>query len=284
MGNIEYLQRTIEYIEDHLKQPLTIDDCAQVACFSKYHFHRIFGMVVGFTLMEYVRKRRLYHAMVDVLQGKRILDIALDYGYNSERAFSRAFLQEFAQIPSQCRNIKYSIPPKPVLAEMIDQMNGGIAMDYLSDVRIGNLDEMTVASAVRISKDPEDEVIAYLNDWAEKTGVGAGARRFGFDVPISDEEQSNGLRGYEYWVVVEQAVDVPDDVQLKKVEGCKYAILRITDPFANPFERIPAGWKQLVAWVDSKGYKTSRDRERYWLEEVVEVDGKVYMDVYFPIE
>lgn len=283
MSHLEYLQKAIDFVEENLNKDITIDDCAFAAGFSKYHFHRLFGIYVGVPLMEYIRKRRLCHAMADITHGKRILDVALEYGYGSERSFCRAFLQEFGQTPSKCRNVKYSIPPKPILSEL-GPMNGGIRMDYLSDIRIDNLATMTVASAVRISKEPEDDVIKFMEQWATKAGIGPGARRFGFDVPVSDQEQKDGLRGYEYWVAVDDGVSVSDGIKLKKVEGCKYAVLRITDPFVDPFERIPLGWKKLVAWVNEKGYQTSCDKERYWPEEVIEVDGVTHMDIYFPIE
>jgi AraC family transcriptional regulator len=283
LSHLEHLQKAIDYIEDNLNREISLDDCAFVAGFSKYHFHRLFGVYVGMPLMEYIRKRRLRHAMVDILHGKRILDIALEYGYGSERAFSRAFLQEFGQTPSQCRKVQYSIPPKPILLEL-SPMIGGYPMDYLSDIRIESLATMTVASAVRVSREPENDVIQLMNLWAQKRGMAPDTRNFGFDVPVSEQEEQAGLRGYEYWLVVDEGTPVSEGVQLKKVEGCKYAVLRITDPFADPFERIPSGWKKLVAWINEKGYKTSCDKERYWPEEVIEVDGLTYMDIYFPIE
>lgn len=283
MNYFEHLQKTIDYIEENLKESITIDDCAHVVGFSKFHFHRLFSLIVGYSVMEYIRKRRLYYAMVDVLCGKRILDVALEYGYSSERTFSRAFQQEFGQIPSRCRNSRYAIPSKPVLTQILNSAHGGFLMDYFSEVRIDKLNCMTVASARRISNNPEDEAVTYMTKWAEKTGIG-NSRRFGFDIPVTEEEQNRGLRGYEYWVSVDENVLTPDDITLKNVEECKYAILRITDPFIDPFERIPMGWKKLASWVNSKGYKTSCEKERYWLEEVLEIEGLVIMDIYFPIE
>lgn len=143
---IECLQRTIDYIEERLKEPLSIEECAQYAGFSKFHFHRLFGIHLDVTLMEYVRRRRLGYAMLEVMQGKRILDIALDYGYSSERAFSRAFQQEFGQLPSSCRNAGYIMPPKPVLGQQVNQLRGGGTVDYLSEVSIGSLESMDVVS------------------------------------------------------------------------------------------------------------------------------------------
>ncbi|MNZ62821.1 Regulatory protein SoxS [compost metagenome] len=284
MNYLEYMQKTIDYIEESLKESISIHDCAQVSGFSKYHFHRLFSMFVGLPVMEYIRKRRLYHAMIDVLDGKRVIDIALDYGYSSERAFSRAFSQEFGQIPSRCRNGKYSLPSKPQLTGILNPLNGGFQMDYFSEVRIDDLETMTVASASRIGNEPEDEVIAYLTKWAEAAGIENDSRKFGFDIPVSEEEQSKGHRGYEYWISVKGITSTPSDVMIKCVEGSKYAILRITDPFLDPMERIPVGWKKLVSWVNSKGYVTSNHQERYWLEEVIEKDGITYMDLYFPID
>lgn len=285
--SMEYLQKTIDYIEENIRGPITLDECARVCGFSKFHFHRLFSIHLGMTLCEYTRRRRLCYAMLEVIQGRRILDIALDYGYSSERAFSRAFLQEFGQIPSRCRNAKYSIPSKPVLSYSFKNWNGGVQMDYLSDVSIVSLPEMTVASGARISRDPEDEVIAYMTNWAGTVGIGSGTRQFGFDVPVSDEEQSQGLRGYEYWVVVDENLSpavLPADITMKQVESCKYAVLRIMEPFVDPFERIPLGWRKIAEWVHSRGYQAACDKERYWLEEKLEIDGSTLMDIYFPIE
>lgn len=142
---------------------------------------------------------------------------------------------------------------------------------------------MRVAAARRISHNPEDEVIEFMNQWAEKAGIGLSSRKFGFDIPISGEEQAAGLRGYEYWITLQENAPESEGVEFKTIEGSTYAILRITDPMADPFERIPNGWKQLADWVNGNGYATSRDHERYWLEEVVEMQGVVYMDIYFPI-
>ncbi|WP_081965702.1 helix-turn-helix domain-containing protein [Paenibacillus sp. FSL H7-0357] len=285
LGYTEYMQKAIDYIEENLQGPITIEDCARVSGFSKFHFHRLFSIHLDVTLMEYIRRRRLCHAMNELIRGRRILDIAMDYGYSSERAFSRAFLQEFGQVPSRCRSANYSLPPKPLLEESLNHSTGGIPMDYLSEVRIDSLHTMNTASGVRISKDPEAEVITFMSEWSAKTGIGAGTRRFGFDVPVSEEQQQEGLRGYEYWVVLGQ--DIPalaEGITCKHVEGCRYAILRITEPFADPFERIPLGWKKLAAWVNSRGYQTACDKERYWLEEVQELGQSVVMDLYFPIE
>lgn len=285
VGYIDCIQAVIDFIEENVTQPISIEMCAGVAGFSKYHFHRLFGVYVGMPLMEYVRKRRLAYAMLDVCQGKRILDIAMDYGYSSERSFSRAFMQEHGSPPSQFRDAAYVLPNKPMLAELYFKGIGGSAVveGVYSDVRFEELETMYVASSIRVSHTPEDDVIESMTRWAEKNSIDPRARRFGFDVPVSEKEHSEGLRGYEYWIQVPQDTPVSCGVVLKRIEGCKYAVLRITDPFADPFERIPGGWRRLVKWVEDNGYGFVCYNQRFCLEEVLEENGTTYMDVYLPV-
>lgn len=158
-------------------------------------------------------------------------------------------------------------------------------LDYLSEVSITAHGDMRVASAFRVSAEPEDEVVRFVEHWVKARGTGKEARRFGFDVPVSEEQQENGLRGYEYWVETDAPLSSLDEgMAVKEIEGCKYASLRITDPFADPFVRIPLGWRQLAGWVNSRGYQASCDQERYWLEEVLECGDGTVMELYFPIE
>tara|TARA_R110002072_G_scaffold284396_5_gene448759 strand:- start:100247 stop:100972 length:726 start_codon:yes stop_codon:yes gene_type:complete len=95
----------IEYIEEHLSRDLAIDDVAEVACCSKYHFHRMFFAAFRVTFSEYVRRRRLTLAAVDIANGDgRIVDVALKYGYVSPNAFTRAFRNIHGFNPGKVRS------------------------------------------------------------------------------------------------------------------------------------------------------------------------------------
>ncbi|WP_234117699.1 helix-turn-helix domain-containing protein [Clostridium hydrogenum] len=289
MSYIEYLQKSIDYIEENIKQPITIEACAEVAGFSKYYFYRLFTLLVGVPLMEYVRKRRLAYAMQDVNRGIRIIDIALDFQYGSERAFRRAFQNEYGESPVKFRNKNYAIPEKLMLKENKSIIWGGINMEYnFSDVRIEKLNTMYVASSYVISDNPEAEVINFMTEWMDNNNIDIKSRQFGFDVPVSEEQSQKGLRGYEYWIKVKDNTNVSERIKLKKIDECEYAILRITNPFSNPFEVIPAGWRRLTEWVRLNGYmhdcsKSKVNKEMYWLEEKLEENGFMYLDLYFPL-
>ncbi len=95
--------KTLWYIETHLSEDLTVD--AGVAEVSGYHLVRSFGTVTGLPLMHYVRYRRLSKAAVELTASDlRILEIAMNAGYNSHEAFTRAFVACFGVSPETLRN------------------------------------------------------------------------------------------------------------------------------------------------------------------------------------
>ena len=89
-------QRALWFIEGHLGQPLTLDKIASVAGVSRYHMVRSFAAATGFSVMRYVRARRLSEAARELARGASdILKLALDADYGSHEAFTRAFRDHF---------------------------------------------------------------------------------------------------------------------------------------------------------------------------------------------
>ncbi len=84
--------RVLAYIQEHLDEALDLEELAPVACFSNYHFHRIFAAMTGETLADHVRRLRLERAAVELRSGaKQVIPVALDAGYEAHAAFTRAF-------------------------------------------------------------------------------------------------------------------------------------------------------------------------------------------------
>ena len=153
-----------------------------------------------------------------------------------------------------------------------------------SDVRYETLETMRVASCCIISRSPEVQVTQFLPVWARERGV-EGTRAFGFDYPVGHDLQKKGFRGYEYWMVVPEHIEATEAVTVADVPGNEYAVLRIADPFSEPFERIGMGWKRLRDWCLAHENVPATSQDRYWLEEVVKGDdGNMHMDCYFPIK
>ena len=97
--------RVIDFIGKHLDEELELDKLCRIACFSKYHFHRLFTVYTGLPLMVYIKWLRLKRAAHQLIVHKEetIINIALDAGFESHESFSRAFKQVCGQSPSEFR-------------------------------------------------------------------------------------------------------------------------------------------------------------------------------------
>jgi AraC family transcriptional regulator len=98
------IELAIRFIEEHILDELTLEGIAAQAFFSPYHFHRIFRALAGESVGEYIRKRRMALAAEQLLAGSRsILDIALDYHFQSHEAFTRSFKKALGYTPAEYR-------------------------------------------------------------------------------------------------------------------------------------------------------------------------------------
>ena len=92
MDWITGMQKAIDYIESNLTEEIDYGKVAAESFSSSYHFQRVFSILCGYTLGEYIRLRRLSLAGTELATGKeKVIDIALKYGYDSPDSFSKAF-------------------------------------------------------------------------------------------------------------------------------------------------------------------------------------------------
>ena len=134
MDWIQGIQRAIDYVETNLTEEIDYEEVAKRAYSSSFHFQRIFGILCGFSLGDYIRMRRLSLAGEE-LSGKnaKIIDIALKYGYDTPESFSRAFTRFHGLSPSEA---KHGGPVKtftPLSVKLT--LTGGVKMDYRIEKR-----------------------------------------------------------------------------------------------------------------------------------------------------
>ena len=103
MNWIEGIQSAIDYIEAHLCEKIDYGKVAGAACSSSYHFQRVFGIMCGITLGEYIRRRRLTLAGKELTEGRKVTEVALKYGYDTPESFSRAFFKFHGMMPSRVK-------------------------------------------------------------------------------------------------------------------------------------------------------------------------------------
>jgi len=88
---LKELNKVMDYIEDHLTQDISLEEIADYAGVSDYHFRKIFYYLSGLSLSEYIKNRKLSEANKDLLNKERVTDVAFKYGYESIDGFTRAF-------------------------------------------------------------------------------------------------------------------------------------------------------------------------------------------------
>lgn len=130
---MEWLQRmedSLDYLEHHMELPLNVNETARVACSSPYHFQRMFHMVTGVTLGEYVRKRKLTLAAQELASSNiKVLDVALKYGYDTPESFAKAFRRVHGFSPSAAREPGKILKAYPRLSFHIS-LKGDQEVDY----------------------------------------------------------------------------------------------------------------------------------------------------------
>lgn len=104
MEYIKRLQRALDYVEENLKEDLKLEKISEQCYFSTPHFYRLFQVFTGYSIMDYVRKRRLSQAAQELLTtNKRLIDISFDYRFESQEAFIRSFKRMFGITPGEYR-------------------------------------------------------------------------------------------------------------------------------------------------------------------------------------
>ncbi len=97
---------SLKFIDNNLNKPLKLNDISGHSGYSKFYFERVFKQYIGLSVMEYVKRRKLTFASTDLLNGEKIIDVALKYGYDSHSGFTKAFLNEFGFSPSMLKVMK----------------------------------------------------------------------------------------------------------------------------------------------------------------------------------
>lgn len=106
MKYLENIQRGVDFIEERLDQPIEIKLVARQSGMSQWHFQRAFKALTGETLKTYIRSRRLSNSLQKLLnRDLRIIEIALDAGFESQEAYTRAFKKAFSMTPGEFRAI-----------------------------------------------------------------------------------------------------------------------------------------------------------------------------------
>lgn len=286
------IEKCIKFIEEHIKENITIEEVANQSGYSLYHFCRVFSLCMGVSIMEYIRGRKLSLAASELLKGRKIIDIALDYGFETHSGFVKAFRKAFGYSPTQYMTRMAGYVDSKITFEV-----GG----YIMNPVIVKMPAFKVAGygiKTNITGGTYTRDIASF--WSNYNGENLESKMYkilnparhgevGLCVPLSEEGNTMYLLG----VIVDDFSKVEEDMLMVEVPEAEYAVFTTTpvdttnDKDQKEFAKIIANtWKYIFEdWFKDSGYiydESKLDFEFY--DERCHYREDTVMDIYIPVK
>lgn len=217
------INRVVDFIGKHLDDELTLEGLSPIACFSKFHFHRLFTAYTGLSLQQYIRWLRLKRAAHQLIVEKRtpIIDIALSAGFESHESFTRAFKHYCGLSPSNFRLAQswqawekspYCLP---------------ITGENIMNVTIKNIPARRLA-VVEHRGDPKkvSESVTKLISWAKGQTVSLKPKpgeAFGFAYDDPKTTPANDFR-FDLAITVPNGLSLKGEIVEKNLPAGRYAV------------------------------------------------------------
>lgn len=276
METLVLLRQAIDYIEDRLEKKLEIEDIAQAALSSKYHFQRMFHALTGFTVTEYIRNRRLTRSAEELAgTDNKVIDVALKYGYESPEAFTKAFQRLHGMTPSAAKKKDVKLKSFPRISFQI-QIKGVTEMNY----RIVEESASTVVGKdFIIQKDPSTEIPKFVEGiWTNGIHdqingvVGKPARSllYGYHYDFREDGTKRYLMGWE----LKNESNIPQELTVLQIPTQTYAVFdskeRITDDVESGLEIVNVWHRIYTEWFPSANFEQVEGpciEKYYWVDE-----------------
>ncbi|WP_379160931.1 effector binding domain-containing protein [Paenibacillus sp. sgz5001063] len=249
------MKDALDYMESKMTEPLRIEDIARVAHVSPFHFQRMFSMLTGVTVADYIRKRRLTLAAQELAISQiRVLDVALKYGYDSPEAFAKAFRRAHGLTPSSAREPGVQLKAFPRLSFHLS-LKGDQEMDYKIVERsaftvIGKSMEVTTRDGENFRRIPEFWNQCNADGTSDKLiQLGTEPNWLGICMSMNMEEEL-----LSYWVAVEGSPGTnPEGYETAVVPAASWAVFTSTGPMPHAIQQV---WQRIFQeWFPGTGYE-----------------------------
>ena len=249
---VERLNEAIGYMEEHLTDEIDYEQLGRIACCSSYHFQRMFTYMAGIPLSEYIRRRKMSLAAVD-LQGSdmKIVDVAEKYGYHSPTAFNRAFQSVHGIAPSAVKSEGVPVKSYPPVSFKIT-VKGAEEMNY----RIETKDSFRIVGvSVPLHKDIEKNFTVIPPKWQEISADGTLQRLIGMmdmqPMGVLGVSTCNDTEQWRYYIAVSTSKE-SDGFEMYTVPAATWAVF----PGEGINESIQELERRIVTeWLPASGYE-----------------------------
>ncbi len=227
----ERIEKTIDFIEENLKEKLTIEMIAEKAYFSKYHFIRVFTAMTGETVGNYLRKRRISRSSKQLINSNStILDIALDYQFESQEAYTRSFKKIYNTSPGKYRklnNNQIAYGRARLTIERLNHLKSNVTMKpKIIELEKKKLIGISVKTSLAQNNIPQlwNTFMPRIEEITNNIDSGC-YEIHPFDSEFKMENFTESME-FEKWAAVEvdNLENIPDGLKATTIEGGKYAV------------------------------------------------------------
>lgn len=279
MDWLTHWNEALDYLEGNLDGEIALEELGRLAGCSAYHFQRMFSYLAGVPLKEYIRRRRMTRAAVDLRAGEKVLDVALRYGYDSPTAFNRAFQAVHGVAPSLAKQDGVKLKAFPHIRFKF-VLKGDTEMEY----QIVSRGEFRIVGfRTPLAMDAEESFQMVPRFWAE---VG---QRIGTLIPLMDPEIP-GVLGVStchreeenyYYIAVASKAPAGEGMYEWTVPAACWAVFSETGQQPMAIQELQ---KRIVSeWLPDSGYEwvQAPDVEVYLSEPGAE---ESQFQVWLPIQ
>ena len=264
MDSLKSMNNALAYIEEHLTEEIDYSKISKIAYCSEYHFKRMFSFLSGISLSEYIRRRRLTLAALDLKdKDLRIIDVAVKYGYNSADSFSRAFHSLHGILPSEARSENTQLKAYPRMTFILS-IQGGCEMNYRIvekeafklvgfKKRVPVIFKGVNPEIAKMTELLTPEVIKQLKAISnvEPTGIISASTNF-------SEGRMEERGELDHYIGVATSSDETAELDVLKIEASTWAVFESIGPFPETLQNV---WGRIYSeWFPSSGYD-----EPYWV-------------------
>ena len=280
---MEWLDRmndALTYLEANLDGEIDLEQAAQLAACSQFHFQRMFTYIAGVPLSEYLRRRRMTLAGLELAGGNvKVIDLALRYGYDSPTAFNRAFQNVHGIPPSRAREGGVRLTAYPRISFTLT-VKGETSMNY----RIETLKAFRIVGLkVTMPMDVEQSFAQVPRFWQQSVPRIPELMPLMNCTPKGLLGVSACMKGetFDYFIAVASDADVPQGMAESTVPACTWAIFDCTGPMPDALQTLQ---KRIVTeWLPTSGYEYANapDIEVYFVGDQFSPDYRC--EAWLPI-
>lgn len=284
MSWLESIQRAIDYMEDHLLEEISIEDIANQANASPFHFQRTFSILTDITVGDYLRRRRLTLAAEELSRtDMKIIDLAFKYGYDTPEAFTKAFRKQHGVSPSAVRKgigklqsysrlvIQVSLKGAEPVKYRIVEKEGFKAVGVKRQFSCVNDEHLRLIPKLweDVNSDGTcDSLIPLMN--GELKGI--------LGVCVSETKD----RTIDYWVAVENVEGSSETFETLDIPTSKWAVFEVHGAMPHAMQNA---WKKIYSeWYPSSGYEFAGTAEFELYPEGNAYESNYYSEIWIPVK